>query len=224
MISPLHNLAGCTACGLRAGCERPVPGVGPDEAGPIKVMIVGEAPGFNEDRGGIPFTGRAGRELDKLLYEFAGLSRHECYITNVVKCRPENNRDPGEEEIKTCAQRWLQMEILHIKPEIIVAVGRIAAKLLTFCEGKQYVLFDIERDHGIPQYIYNILMDQSYCVLPTYHPAAGLHEHYAFRWAQQDFMVLRQLLRGTYNPVVNPHPNPTYQLISTGQPTLKLEK
>jgi uracil-DNA glycosylase family 4 len=100
-------------------------GVGPSSA---KVILVGEAPGYQEDKEGIPFVGAAGKNLNALLDE-AGLRRDEVYITNVVKVRPPGNRDPTDEEIEAC-RPFLEGQISAIKPKLVVALGRIAAREL----------------------------------------------------------------------------------------------
>ena len=91
-------------------------------------MFVGEAPGSNEDKQGLPFVGRAGQLLNSILFSI-GLARDEVYITNVLKCRPPANRDPMGEEVIQC-EPYLHDQINHIKPEIIVAMGRFAAQAL----------------------------------------------------------------------------------------------
>jgi len=117
----------CTACPLIECCSAPVPAIGPLNAA---VMLVGEAPGGGEDKTGIPFKGKAGQYLDYLL-ESIKLPRESVWITNTVKCRPANNRDPLPFEVSTCANLWLDNEIKIVKPKIIVALGLFAARYLT---------------------------------------------------------------------------------------------
>lgn len=115
----------CTACGLRAGCTQTVFGVGDRQA---KWLVIGEAPGADEDRQGEPFVGRAGQLLNSMLLAI-GLKREQVYIANVLKCRPTNNRDPKPEEAELC-RPFLERQIALIHPDIILAVGRIAAQNL----------------------------------------------------------------------------------------------
>ncbi|HEV2321144.1 MAG TPA: uracil-DNA glycosylase, partial [Gammaproteobacteria bacterium] len=114
-----------TACGLRAGCTQTVFGVGDEQA---KWLIIGEAPGADEDKQGEPFVGRAGQLLNSMIAAL-GLKREQVYIANVLKCRPPGNRDPKPEEAELC-RPFLERQIALIRPKIILAVGRIAAQNL----------------------------------------------------------------------------------------------
>ena len=166
----------CTACSLREGCKGPVPSVG---AG--KVMLVGEAPGRNEDIGGQPFTGDAGKYLNSLLSS-VGLERKDVIITNTVKCRPLRNRTPSREEAKFCADRWLNLEVNLNKPDIIVPMGKVAIEHFL---GES----NVEHVHGIP-------VGGSPIILPIYHPAAGFYDTKLMRAIQSDFEALGKLVRG----------------------------
>ena len=115
----------CTACGLRGGCTQTVFGVGDEQA---KWLIIGEAPGADEDKQGEPFVGRAGQLLNSMIAAM-GMKREQVYIANVLKCRPPGNRDPKPEEAELC-RPFLERQIALIKPSIILAVGRIAAQNL----------------------------------------------------------------------------------------------
>jgi DNA polymerase len=115
----------CTACGLRAGCTQTVFGVGDEHA---RWLVVGEAPGADEDRQGEPFVGRAGQLLNSMIAAI-GLKREQVYIANILKCRPPNNRDPKPEEAELC-RPFLERQIALVKPQLILAVGRIAAQNL----------------------------------------------------------------------------------------------
>ena len=112
----------CQACGLRRTCTQVVFGVGDPNA---EVLFIGEAPGANEDQQGEPFVGRAGKLLDDML-AMIGLSRKNIYITNSVKCRPPENRDPLGEEKDAC-RGYLRQQVRLMKPKIIVCLGRISA-------------------------------------------------------------------------------------------------
>jgi uracil-DNA glycosylase len=112
----------CTRCALADQRKHTVFGVGARKA---RWMIIGEAPGAEEDRRGEPFVGRAGQLLDAIL-EAVGTSREEVFITNIVKCRPPDNRDPRPEEAEACGQ-YLQAQIARVEPALILALGRVAA-------------------------------------------------------------------------------------------------
>ncbi|HEY3942988.1 MAG TPA: uracil-DNA glycosylase [Acidimicrobiales bacterium] len=148
----------CTRCPLAAGRTQVVFGVGDPAA---DLMFVGEGPGRDEDLAGEPFVGRSGKLLDRLLDEELGRDRRSCYIANVVKCRPPQNRDPKPEEIAAC-RPYLQRQIELIDPVVIVTLGNFASRLL------------LETTQGIRQ-----LRGRSYPyrgghLVPTYHPAAAL--------------------------------------------------
>ena len=127
----------CSRCGLCASRHNVVFGVGPEDA---EIMFIGEGPGEQEDLKGEPFVGKAGQFLDEML-SIIGLSRRNCYIGNIVKCRPPGNRDPLNSEQESCKD-WLEAQIKLIQPKLIVCLGRIAAM--------QYIDpdFRITREHG----------------------------------------------------------------------------
>jgi DNA polymerase len=138
-------VAACTRCALHTSRTQTVFGVGNTQA---DWLIIGEAPGAEEDRRGEPFVGRAGQLLDEML-RAAGQSRGEVYIANVLKCRPPNNRDPELGEARAC-RGYLDRQIALLKPKIILAVGRIAAQTLLATDtpvgklrGKLHYLGDI---------------------------------------------------------------------------------
>jgi len=120
-----HAIRSCTACSLHESRQNAVCGVGNPQA---DWLIIGEAPGAEEDRQGEPFVGRAGQLLNEML-RAVGLSRERVYIANILKCRPPNNRDPKPDEVLACSD-YLQRQVDIIQPRIILAVGRIAAQSL----------------------------------------------------------------------------------------------
>jgi DNA polymerase len=120
-----ENVAACTACALHQSRTQTVFGVGNPNA---KLMLIGEAPGFYEDQKGEPFVGRAGQLLNAMLQSI-GLSREEVFIANILKCRPPNNRDPSKEEVAQCTP-FLEKQIALVKPQLLLALGRIAAHYL----------------------------------------------------------------------------------------------
>lgn len=118
-------VAGCRACGLHETRTQTVFGVGNPQA---ELLVIGEAPGADEDREGEPFVGRAGQLLNRMLAAI-GLPRHQVYIANILKCRPPGNRDPRPEEVLSC-QAYLMRQIALVEPRVILAVGRISAQTL----------------------------------------------------------------------------------------------
>src|SRR6266436_10192285 len=134
----LHEtIRSCKNCGLHATRTQAVPGTGPC---PADVMIVGEAPGFNEDRQGEPFVGAAGKLLDTLLARIS-LSRADVYITNVLKCRPPQNRDPMPNEAEAC-EPYLQRQLKLLQPKVVLVLDRHALERLLPGQGS------ISRIHG----------------------------------------------------------------------------
>ncbi len=153
-----REAAGCTRCALAAGRTQVVFGTGDPEA---DLLLVGEAPGRDEDLCGEPFVGRSGKLLDRLLAEELGVDRRRCYIANVVKCRPPGNRDPRPAEVAAC-RPYLAAQIDLIRPAVVVTLGNFASRLL------------LQTDQGITR-----LRGTSYPfgdarLVPTFHPAAAL--------------------------------------------------
>lgn len=119
-------LGDCERCGLCRGRRHIVFGVGSEDA---RLMVVGEAPGMNEDRVGEPFVGKAGQMLDRMLQNVLGVSRQQAYIANVVKCRPPDNRNPQAEEIARC-RPFLMAQLRVIQPEVVLVLGNVASRAL----------------------------------------------------------------------------------------------
>ena len=147
----------CMRCPLSQTRNKAVMGRGNLKS---QVLFIAEAPGQNEDRDGIPFTGRSGELLDRLLAE-AGMSRGEIYLTNIVKCHPERNRDPKPEEQEACMP-YLKYETWLLRPRIIVCLGRIAAQRIIRPD------YRITREHGT--FIYR----KNTWLTAVYHPSALL--------------------------------------------------
>ena len=125
-MAGLDGAVTCTRCALAATRQRVVLGSGPT---PARLLVVGEAPGRNEDEGGEPFIGRSGQLLTRLIAEEVGLSREEYFITNVVKCRPPNNRPPRREEITACAP-WLAAQLaLHVGESLLAGRDELVGRL-----------------------------------------------------------------------------------------------
>ncbi len=174
----LHSeIMTCAKCELHKSRKNAVPGEGPADA---KVMFVGEGPGQNEDEQGRPFVGAAGKLLTELL-ESIGLSRSDVFITNIVKCRPPNNRAPRKSEIDAC-NPYLVNQIKLIKPVIICALGTPA---ITTLLGDEH---SATKSHGKP------VPKRNAAVLPMYHPAAALYDASLREVLARDFRVLNNLL------------------------------
>lgn len=172
----VQEITTCTKCGLCKNRTKAVPGEGSLSA---KLMFVGEGPGKNEDEQGRPFCGASGKFLDELLLHI-GLKREDVYITNVVKCRPPNNRDPFEDEIKTCTP-YLERQIAFIKPLVISTLGRHAMSY--FLPGVK-----IGQVHGKP------LRRNGQVYIPLYHPAVALYRASLRPQLTHDFEVIKKVL------------------------------
>lgn len=171
----------CTRCPLSGSRKQVVFSDGNPDA---RVMVVGEAPGANEDRTGVPFVGRAGGLLDLLLAGVDLSRRDSVYICNVLKCRPPQNRNPQPDEIASCAP-WLHRQIELVRPEAILAVGTFAGRLLT---GRDMALGDLRGQ----VYTY-----RDTPLIVTYHPAALLRNSGWTRSTWEDLQLLRQVLDGS---------------------------
>ncbi|MFV2054881.1 MAG: uracil-DNA glycosylase family protein [Thiohalomonadales bacterium] len=173
------NVAQCTACELHQSRSQTVFGAGNEQA---KWLIIGEAPGAEEDLQGEPFVGRAGKLLDNMLHAL-GLNRNAVYIANILKCRPPNNRDPRAEEV-ACCERYLRQQVALINPSIILALGRIAAQNLLknqekigSMRGKRYEYANT----GIP-------------IVATYHPAYLLRAPREKSKSWQDLLFAKSII------------------------------
>src|SRR6476660_1974273 len=169
----------CRDCALHKGTTQGVPGEGDADAG---IMFVGEGPGFYEDKQGRPFVGAAGKFLDQLLASI-GLDRKKVFITNIVKHRPPNNRDPQPDEIEACS-KYLEEQIEVIEPKVIVTLGRHSMQ--RYFPGES-----ISRVHGQPR------RKDGQIVVPMYHPAAALHQQSLRNVIEADFRKLPEFLERT---------------------------
>ena len=185
--------ATCTRCVLSEGRTQVVFGNGDPNA---DLMFVGEAPGFHEDKQGIPFVGQAGKLLDQLLGGI-GLTRENVYVANVLKCRPPGNRDPMPDEIEAC-ESHLFRQVELIQPKVVATLGNFSTKLLS---GKQ---LGITRVHGQEQEV--TLGGRSVLLYPLYHPAAALYTPSMLDVLREDFARLPQLLGRTVEPAPEPEP------------------
>lgn len=175
----LRELAlGCTRCGL---CETRTQVVFHDGQVDARVVVIGEAPGANEDRTGLPFVGAAGRLLDLMLASVDLSRERDVYICNVIKCRPPGNRNPLPAEIESCAP-YLRKQLEILSPQVLLAVGTFASQWLTSTSSTLGKLRgDVHSYEGLP-------------VVATYHPAALLRRAAWTRAAWEDLQLLRQIL------------------------------
>jgi uracil-DNA glycosylase family 4 len=196
--------AGCTRCRLSQSRTQVVFGQGDPHA---DLMFVGEAPGFHEDRQGVPFVGPSGQLLNRLL-EGIGLRRQDVYIANVVMSRPPQNRDPLPDEIAAC-RPWLDAQVRLVDPKVVVTLGNFAAKTL------------LETTTGITRLRGRVHPFQGRVLLPTFHPAAALHAQgrrtagpSPLEAMEDDFRVLAELLaeRRAAGPDPDDQDRPSEQL------------
>ncbi len=167
----------CTDCALSRTRTRAVPGEGPENA---EIALIGEAPGFNEDKQGRPFVGAAGHFLEQLL-ALADLRREDVYITNTVKCRPLNNRDPLPGEMAAC-RKYLDRQLEVISPKVVVTLGRHSLGAFLPKEA-------IGKARGRPRNVNGTIL------FPMYHPAAALHQQSLRKVIEEDIQKLPALLR-----------------------------
>ncbi|MBA7715666.1 hypothetical protein ES703_124720 [subsurface metagenome] len=176
-LSELYKeIALCQQCEIAKYRTKVVPGEGPEDA---EIMFIGEAPGWHEDQQGRPFVGPAGLYLDELLASI-NLKREQVYIANVIKCRPQGNRDPLPTEILNC-RNWLDRQIELICPKIIVTLGRYSMAM--FFPGKS-----ISKIHGTAQKRDDIIY------YAMYHPAAALHQQSLRQTIEADMLKIPSLL------------------------------
>ena len=199
-----EQVSGCTRCRLSQGRTQVVFGVGNPHA---DLMFVGEAPGFHEDKQGVPFVGQAGKLLDKLLGGI-GLERPEVYIANVLKCRPPGNRDPQPDEIESC-EPHLFRQIELIQPRVVATLGNFATKLLS---GKPT---GITRVHGQDQEV--TLGGNRVLLYPLYHPAAALYTPAMLNVLQEDFRRIPELMGREEIPELEPEP-----VLASAEPAVQL--
>lgn len=160
-----QELIGCTNCplfALRKTDRSPVPSKGNNQA---KVVVIGEGPGADEEALGAPFVGKSGKLLHRLLLQYK-INTTNIYFTNIVKCRPPNNRTPNKQEIEAC-KRFIDKELELINPELVICVGATAAN--TILNKKLFMTTEAGTLHNVPN---------KYQVLVMYHPAACLYEEY----------------------------------------------
>ena len=181
LVELYKELSDCRKCPLADTRTTVVFGTGNADA---DLMFVGEAPGFHEDKQGLPFVGQAGKLLEKLLGGI-GLTRQDVYIANVLKCRPPGNRDPQPDEIEAC-ESYLFRQVELIRPRVVATLGNFATKLLS---GKPT---GITRVHGQEQE--TTIGGRRVLLYPLYHPAAALYTPAMLKVLESDFARIPELL------------------------------
>ncbi|MCS7112296.1 MAG: type-4 uracil-DNA glycosylase [Ignisphaera sp.] len=180
-----NAIRNCRRCSLHRSRRNAVPGEGSRES---QVILIGEAPGSTEDEMGRPFVGAAGKLLTVIM-ESAGVPRWNVYITNVVKCRPPNNREPSDDEISLCSV-YLEAQLRLLKPRAIVTLGNIAGRKIFSMGGMEWS--GISRMRG-RVYKMNILGLEA-VVIPTLHPAAALYNPQLKKLLESDFELIKGVL------------------------------
>lgn len=177
----------CIRCGL---CESRTSVVFGDGSAEADIMLIGEGPGENEDKTGLPFVGQAGQLLSKMLEHCFGLTRDDVYIANIVKCRPPNNRDPEPFEIARCMPfLWQQIQI--IQPKVIITLGRVATQSL------------LEVEDRIGQLRGKRFEYESIPVVPTWHPSYLLRRPFSRHQTVEDMKVVKEILSGSLDSATN---------------------
>ena len=186
-----EQVRACTLCELYRSRTQGVPGDGNPSA---EVMFIGEAPGWHEDKQGLPFVGAAGQFLNEML-ESIGLTRDEVFVTNIVKSRPPGNRDPLPDEIAACSF-YLDAQIAAIKPKVIVTLGRFS--MARWFPGERISLI-----HGQARKF------GSFVVVPMYHPAAALHQASLRATVEADMSKLPRIIdEARLNAKIEEDPEP----------------
>jgi DNA polymerase len=182
LVEVYREASVCTKCPLSETRTNVVFGNGDSDA---DLMFVGEAPGADEDRQGLPFVGRAGKLLDQLLGD-VGINREDVFVTNCVRCRPPGNRDPQPDEIEAC-RSYLERSVQLIEPRVIATLGNFATKLLSGSPT------GITKVRGTPQV--RELGGRTVFLLPLFHPAAALRTPSLAETLRQDLGTIPDLLR-----------------------------
>ena len=179
LSSIMDQVITCTKCDLHRKRSMAVPGEGANE--PL-VLVIGEAPGEEEDKTGRPFVGAAGQYLDKWLKAIELDRGSNCFITNVVKCRPPGNRDPESREYEACFP-YLTEQIEVLKPKVILTLGRIASQIM------------LDKKEGIGSLRGKVYSHKGIPLVPTYHPSGVLRQTHFRRLVWEDLKLLQSVLK-----------------------------
>ncbi|MCC6030592.1 MAG: uracil-DNA glycosylase [Desulfurococcales archaeon] len=181
----IEEIKKCRRCPLHQNRTNAVPGEGSVNS---DIMIIGEAPGANEDLSGRPFVGAAGTLLRKILREI-GFDEEKIYITNVVKCRPPGNRKPNKDEIDACSP-YLRRQIIYIKPKIIIALGNVAGEWIFREAGLQWDSISRNRGRIYEANLYGMKIS----VIPSFHPSAVIRGSVDEDILRKDLLLAKSLL------------------------------
>jgi len=187
------KIASCEKCPLSRMRMNVVPGSGSAKSG---IVFIGEGPGSQEDKKGKPFVGAAGKFLDEMLADI-NLNREDVFITNVVKCRPPNNRDPLPDEASICTDLYLWNQLEVINPKVIITLGRHA--MYRFIPGDK----KIGEVHGMLFHLTSPKSGRTFNILPLYHPAAALYNGGMRGVLKEDFSHIPKLLKKITLPPTN---------------------
>jgi len=190
MLAIKEEVIACQKCGLYKTRILPVIGQGSHNA---KVMFIGEAPGANEDKTGVPFCGRAG-EILNLLLASAGIKREDVYIANILKDRPPANREPAMDEISACTE-YLLRQIAIIEPEIITTLGNYATHFILDKFGVPDSHLGISRLRGKKFAVCEAVTKKSYIIIPLYHPAVAVYNSRSLDDLKSDFKIIQEHLK-----------------------------
>lgn len=180
----------CTRCPLYQTRKNAVPGEGDPLA---KIMFVGEAPGFYEDVQGRPFVGTAGKLLTELIEKILCMPRSSVFITNIVKCRPPENRDPLPNEVEACSQ-YLDRQIMLIRPKILITLGRHSSNYILGKAGIKIKGVTDVRGRIFSLFMFDMLLN----VMPTLHPAAALYNPQLKFQIEEDFRRLKNFVNTSF--------------------------
>ncbi len=181
LFSLAEQIRRCTACPLWKSRTLAVPGEGPADA---KIMLIGEAPGGEEDRVGLPFIGKAGKFLMEQLQQI-GIDAKNVFMTNAVKCHPPASRRPKINQLEICRDLWLDQQVKFIQPKLIILLGSLAI-LSSLGEKK-----DLRKVHG------SIIEKEGFSYFLTYHPSAAMRFPAARKRMEKDFRTLKRILKRT---------------------------
>jgi uracil-DNA glycosylase family 4 len=210
LVELYRDVSACTRCPLHAGRTKAVFGAGNADS---DLLFIGEAPGAEEDRQGLPFVGRAGQLLNELLGGI-GMKREDVFIANILKSRPPGNRDPQPEEIEACWP-YLERQIQLIEPRVIATLGNFATKKIT---GSQV---GITRARGTPQV--HELASRTVFVFPLLHPAAALRTPAMAETLREDFAKLPALLAEPLPDLEPPEPAAAEPVAARPDPASQLD-
>lgn len=185
LFSLAEQIRRCTACPLWKKRTLAVPGAGPKDA---QLMFVGEAPGVEEDRQGLPFVGRSGKFLTEMVHKI-GIDRKNVFITGSVKCHPPENRVPTQTELSTCKDLWLDKQVALLKPKLIVLLGSVAIRS-SLGEKK-----DLAKVHGL------VVQQNGSTYFLTYHPSAAMRFPKVRQLMEKDFEKLKKKIISSVDDV-----------------------